>query len=61
MSNYSGKESQYICSRVPEPGSDPLIGSGWESGRDNPTHTNDWNYRNSMIIPSLEAWSDKRN
>ena len=34
MSNYSGKESQYICSRVPKPGSDPLIGSGWESGRD---------------------------
>ena len=27
----------------------------------NPTHTNDGNYRNSMIIPSLEAWSDKRN
>ena len=36
MSNYSGKESQYICSRVPEPGLDPLIGSGWESGRDIP-------------------------
>ena len=34
MSNYAGKESQYICSCVPEPGSDPLIGSGWESGRD---------------------------
>ena len=34
MSNYAGKESQYICSCVPEPGSDPLIWSGWESERD---------------------------
>ena len=27
-------KSPSICSRVPEPGSDPLIGSGRESGRD---------------------------
>ena len=27
-------KSPSICSRVPETGSDPLIGSGWESGRD---------------------------
>ena len=27
-------KSPSICSRVPEPGSDPLIGSGRESGHD---------------------------
>ena len=27
-------KSPSICSRVPEPGSNPLIGSGRESGRD---------------------------
>ena len=27
-------KSPSICSRVPEPGSDPLIGSGRETGRD---------------------------
>ena len=27
-------KSPSICSRVPEPGSDPLTGSGRESGRD---------------------------
>ena len=30
-------KSPSICSRVPEPGSDPLIGSGRESGRDTGT------------------------
>ena len=33
MSNYAGKESQYIFSH-PELGSDPPIGSGRESGCD---------------------------
>ena len=33
MSNYSGKESQYMVSR-PGLGSDPPIGSGREPGRD---------------------------
>ena len=44
MSNYKTWRYQYltkqvkspnICSRIPETGSDPLIGSGWESGLDN--------------------------
>ena len=28
-------KSPSTCSRVPETGSDPPIGSGWDSGRDN--------------------------